>query len=133
MIAIPKRACRKPSPEHNGLFLVMLPKITEMARIAFREMTPEAKQEATAQVVASVYVMFISLVQQGREALACRHRVRVRGATARKGQRAVSFGGPGRCLRAPPTGVPSQAAASLDRPVAELIGSPFVHHRSNSQ
>jgi len=70
MIAIPKKARRKLGSEHNHLFLAMLPKITSMARIAFRELDPEAKQEATAEVIASAYVMFIALVQQGRQTLA---------------------------------------------------------------
>ncbi len=70
MIAIPKKTRHKSGPEHNGLFLAMLPKITEMARIAFRDLGPEAKQEATSEVVASAYVMFVALVRQGRKTLA---------------------------------------------------------------
>jgi hypothetical protein len=56
--------------EHHRFFLAMLPKITEMGHIAFRDLDPEAKQEATAEVVASAYIMLVALVKQGRESLA---------------------------------------------------------------
>jgi hypothetical protein len=70
MIAIAKKSRPTLTSEHHQLFLAMLPKITEMAHIAFRELDAEGKQEATAEVVASAYIMFVALVEQGRERLA---------------------------------------------------------------
>ena len=58
------------SPEHQQLFLQMLPGITNVARQRFAKLDPEAKEEATAEVVAAAYLMFVSLVLDGRESLA---------------------------------------------------------------
>lgn len=70
MIVSTKKPRPKLAAKHKRLFVAMLPKIIEMAHIAFRELDSEAKQEATAEVVASACVMFAALVQQGRESLA---------------------------------------------------------------
>jgi hypothetical protein len=70
MIAIPKPPRRKLTPEHQRQFLGMLPVIRKKARMAFQDLDPEGKEEATAEVIAVAYVMFVGLVQQGREALA---------------------------------------------------------------
>jgi hypothetical protein len=48
----------------------MLPAITRVARQSFAGLDPEAKEEATAEVIAMSYMMFVSLVEQGRESLA---------------------------------------------------------------
>ena len=56
--------------EHHEQFLRMLPAITRTAQIAFRDRDPESREEATAEVIAAAYAMFVGLVQTGREALA---------------------------------------------------------------
>ena len=71
MIAIPKKRRRKFTAKHQELFATgMLPTITRIAHQNFSRLDPEAKEEATAEVVASAYVMFVALVEQGRETLA---------------------------------------------------------------
>jgi hypothetical protein len=71
MIAIPKKRKRKFTAKHQELFVTaMLPTITRIAHQNFSQLDPEAKEEATAEVVAAAYVMFVALVEQGRETLA---------------------------------------------------------------
>jgi hypothetical protein len=48
----------------------MLAMITKTARVAFRDLDAEAKEEAVAEVVAAAFIMFVGLVERGREALA---------------------------------------------------------------
>ncbi len=67
MIAKPKS---KVTAKHQEQFTQMLPTITRMASIAFRDLDPEGKEEATAEVVAHAFVMFAGLVERGREAVA---------------------------------------------------------------
>ena len=71
MIATPK----KPRPEltrehHQQRFLAMLPTITRMARQTFSDLDAEAKEEAVAEVVATALIMFVGLIERGREAAA---------------------------------------------------------------
>jgi len=70
MIAIPKPAKPRLTSKHQELFLSMLPTITKTARVAFRDLDAEAKEEAVAEVVAAAFVMFVGLVERGKEALA---------------------------------------------------------------
>jgi hypothetical protein len=72
MIAIPKKKSRrKVTAKHQELFVTtMLPAITRIARQNFSHLDPEAKEEATAEVVAAAFIMFVGLVRDGREALA---------------------------------------------------------------
>ena len=69
-IAIPKPRKHKLTPKHEQLFVSMLPQITKVARQAFASLDPEGKEEATAEVVAAAFIMFVALVERGREALA---------------------------------------------------------------
>ena len=58
------------SPEHQQLFLQMLPGIRRFARQRFVHLDPDAKQEAVAEVIAAALVMFVHLAHAGRESLA---------------------------------------------------------------
>jgi len=58
------------TPKHQEQFVSMLPTITRIARQSFSNLDPECKEEATAEVVAHAYVMFVGLVERGKEALA---------------------------------------------------------------
>lgn len=51
-------------------FVGMLPAIGQYARIAFRQLTPEAREEAVQEVTASAFIAFSRLVERGREQLA---------------------------------------------------------------
>jgi hypothetical protein len=71
MIAIPKKRKRKFTAKHQELFVTaMLPTITRIAHQNFSHLDPEAKEEATAEVVAAAFIMFVGLVRDGRESLA---------------------------------------------------------------
>jgi hypothetical protein len=70
MIAVPRKRKRKVTAKHQQLFLTMLPTITRIAHQNFNHLDPEAKDEATAEVVAAAFIMFVGLVRDGREALA---------------------------------------------------------------
>ena len=70
MIATPKPRKQKITAEHQQQFLTMLPTITRIARQAFSDRDREAKEEATAEVVAAAFVMFVGLVERGKESLA---------------------------------------------------------------
>jgi hypothetical protein len=71
MIAIPKKRKRKVTAKHQELFVTtMLPTVTRIARQNFSHLDPEAKAEATAEVVAAAFIMFVGLVRDGRASLA---------------------------------------------------------------
>jgi hypothetical protein len=72
MIAIlKKKRKRKVTAKHQELFVAtMLPTITRIARQNFAHLDPEAREEATAEVVAAAFIMFVGLVRDGRESLA---------------------------------------------------------------
>ena len=72
MIAIPKKKRkRRVTAKHQELFVTtMLPTIIRIARQNFSHLDPEAKDEATAEVVAHAFIMFVGLVRDGRESLA---------------------------------------------------------------
>jgi hypothetical protein len=52
------------------LFLAMLPRIRQQARIAFGGLRTEAREELTQEVVANAYCAFIQLVRRNKTALA---------------------------------------------------------------
>jgi len=70
MIARIRTSRPRLTPEHYDQFLRMLPVITRMSSIAFCDRDPESREEATAEVIAVAYMMFVGLVQNGRETLA---------------------------------------------------------------
>ena len=71
MISIPKQAKQKVTAKHQRHFAkTILPTVTRVARQAFSQLDPEAKDEATAEVVAAVFTMYVALVRDGRESLA---------------------------------------------------------------
>ena len=51
-------------------FLVMLPLIRHQAHVAFRGLTPEAREDAVGEVVANTFVAFARLVSRGKEEIA---------------------------------------------------------------
>jgi len=71
MIASPKKLRPKLTPEHQRRFVTaMLPKIRRAARQTLSDLDREAKEEATAGVIAAVFIMFVGLVERGKEGLA---------------------------------------------------------------
>ena len=60
----------KLAPRHQQQFTEMLPLITQIARSAFRDRDPEARQEMVAEAVAAALVMFAALIQRGTESIA---------------------------------------------------------------
>ncbi len=71
MIAIPQKPKHKLTAKHQQDFAErMLPAIVRVARQAFSDRDPEAKEEAVAEVVAAAFIMFVALVRDGRESLA---------------------------------------------------------------
>ena len=60
---------QKLTVEHRH-FLKMLPTITRVARQAFSNLDPEAKEEAVAEVIAAAFILFVGLARDGRESLA---------------------------------------------------------------
>ena len=71
MVAIAaKHRSRKSVPAWHSLFSAMLPRIITHARISFRHLRPEARQDATAECVANAFVAFARLVQLDKVDLA---------------------------------------------------------------
>ena len=70
VIAKRKRPKQKLTTKHQEMFAAMLSTITRVGRQAFSDLDPEGKEEAVAEVIASAYIMFVGLVERGREALA---------------------------------------------------------------
>ena len=71
MIAIvKKRTGRKSAPAWHADFLEMLPAIETHAKVAFRDLKPEAKEEAVQEVVANATAAYARLVERGKTDLA---------------------------------------------------------------
>ena len=59
MVAIAtKRRSRKSVPEWHSLFSAMLPRILTQARVSFRHLRAEAREDAAAECVANAFVAF---------------------------------------------------------------------------
>ena len=58
------------APAWHAAFLAMLPVIVRHARIAFRHLRPEAREEAVEECVANAMVAYARLFEQGRVELA---------------------------------------------------------------
>jgi hypothetical protein len=69
MICIADRFPPRPPAWHKG-FLAMLPAILKHARIAFRHIRPEARQEAVQEVVCNAMAAYAALAKRGKVALA---------------------------------------------------------------
>lgn len=65
MIAV-ARSVDPRSEERQELFLALLPKIRRYARMAFRHLGAEAREEAIAEVTANAYAAFHRLVERGK-------------------------------------------------------------------
>ena len=68
--ACAKPACAKPASAWHAPFLAMLPTIRRYARIAFRDLEPDARQEMVQEVIAHCVVAYARLVQIGKADLA---------------------------------------------------------------
>jgi hypothetical protein len=70
MITITKQPSQTFTAQQNERFLEMLPLIRSRARLAFRRLRPELKEELIQEVIANTYLAFTRLVRRGRESLA---------------------------------------------------------------
>src|SRR5450432_3340159 len=70
MIAITKQPRQTVTAQQNERFLEMLPLIRSQARLAFRRLQLELKQELVQEVVANAYCAFAGLVSRGKANLA---------------------------------------------------------------
>ena len=70
MIAITKQPRQTDATQQNERFLEMLPLIRHRARLAFRRLRPELKQELIQEVIANAFLAFTRLVRRGRDGLA---------------------------------------------------------------
>jgi RNA polymerase sigma factor (sigma-70 family) len=66
MIAITKPVHQDVRVQENDRFLEMLPKIRSQARLAFRRLRPEHKDELVQEVVTNAYCAFAALVRDGK-------------------------------------------------------------------
>ena len=57
-------------PRWHKVFLAILPRIVNHARVAFRHLKGEARQDAIQEVVANSLVAFVALVRRGKMSLA---------------------------------------------------------------
>jgi hypothetical protein len=66
MIAITKQVHQDARAKENDRFLDMLPRIRNQARLAFRRLRPEHKDELVQEVVVNAYSAFVRLVHRGK-------------------------------------------------------------------
>jgi len=69
MVSIAGNA-RRPVPHWHKVFLAMLPQIVTHARVSFRYLDPEARQEAVQEVVCNALRTYVRLVQLGKASIA---------------------------------------------------------------
>jgi RNA polymerase sigma factor (sigma-70 family) len=60
----------KPNPRWHKVFLAMLPKIVDHAKVAFRHLRGEARQDAIQETIANALVAFVALVRRGKMSIA---------------------------------------------------------------
>jgi hypothetical protein len=70
MIAVSEQSQQTVTAQQNERFLEMLPLIRQRARLAFRRLRPELKEELVAEAVANAFCRFSRLVCTGRADLA---------------------------------------------------------------
>ena len=70
MIAITKERRQAATAQSNERFLDMLPLIRSQARLAFRRLRPELKDELIAEVIANAFCAFVALVSRGNANIA---------------------------------------------------------------
>ncbi|MGO8683147.1 MAG: hypothetical protein ACLQUT_00980 [Thermoleophilia bacterium] len=70
MVAPRKFSQKHSAPNWHPVFLQMLPTIRRCARHAFRNLPPEAREEAIADVIANSFVAFVRLVERDKIELA---------------------------------------------------------------
>ena len=57
---------RRPTPSWHQRFLAMLPAIETHARLVFRHLGPEAREDAVQETIANALVAFVRLVHSRR-------------------------------------------------------------------
>jgi hypothetical protein len=70
MIAITKEPCPAANAQHDALFLGLRPAIEHYARLAFRNLSPQFREEAICAVVAHAFCAFRRLVERGKQDIA---------------------------------------------------------------
>jgi len=70
MIAITEQPRQTVTAQQKEKFLIMLPLIRSQARLAFRRLRPEHKNELVQEVVANAYCAFAALVSRGKANIA---------------------------------------------------------------
>ena len=70
MIAISKQTSQSAQVQGDEQFLQMVPAITRYARLAFRNLQPQDREEATSEVVCSAFCAFRRLAGLGKQHLA---------------------------------------------------------------
>jgi len=70
MIAISKQTSQSAQVQGDEQFLQMVPAITRYARLAFRNLQPQDREEATSEVVCSAFCAFRRLARLGKQHLA---------------------------------------------------------------
>jgi len=59
-----------PDPDHRQAFDAMIPRITRIAKISFRHLKPEAREEAVQEVLCNAWQAYDRLVERGKAGLA---------------------------------------------------------------
>jgi hypothetical protein len=70
MIAITKQPRQTVEVQFDEQFLQMMPAITRLARLAFRNLPPDDREEATSEVVCGAFAAFRRLVELNKQDLA---------------------------------------------------------------
>ena len=70
MIAITQQSRQTVTAQQNERFLNMLPLIRSQARLAFRRLRPEHKDELVQEVIANAYCAFAALARRGKTNIA---------------------------------------------------------------
>jgi hypothetical protein len=70
LVIAPIKKCRSMHPRWHKAFLVMLPAIVIHAKIAFRHLRGEARQDAIQETIANALVAFVGLVCRGKMSIA---------------------------------------------------------------
>jgi hypothetical protein len=70
MIAITKQPRQTATAQENEQFLNMLPLIRNQARLAFRGLQAEHKDELIQEIIANAYCAFVKLVRRGKASIA---------------------------------------------------------------
>jgi hypothetical protein len=70
MIAIPKQSTQPANAHHDERFLELAPAIERYARVAFRNLQPQAREEAICSVLADAFCAYRRLAELGKQDMA---------------------------------------------------------------